>query len=49
MGNSEHYKMYKAGKLWLTAAITVLAFTGMTASVKADDQGTKPTDRKSVV
>ena len=49
MGNSEHYKMYKAGKLWLTAAITVLAFTGMTASVKADDQGTKPTSTQQVV
>ena len=49
MGNSEHYKMYKAGKLWLTAAITVLAFAGMTASVKADEQVTKPTSTQQVV
>lgn len=40
MNESKHYKMYKAGKLWLTATITVLAFTGMTTAVKADDQGT---------
>ena len=32
-----HFKLYKAGKLWLTASITVLGIMGA-SSVYADDQ-----------
>lgn len=32
-----HYKLYKAGKLWLTACITVLRIMGA-SSVYADEQ-----------
>lgn len=49
MNESKHYKMYKAGKLWLTATITVLAFTGMTTAVKADDQGTSTINTQQVI
>lgn len=37
----KHFKLYKAGKLWMTAALTILGAglttTMSTASVKADD------------
>lgn len=49
MNELKHYKMYKAGKLWLTATITVLAFTGMATSVKADNQETAATAPQSVI
>ena len=45
----ELVEMYKAGKLWLTATITVLAFTGMTTAVKADDQGTSTINTQQVI
>ena len=53
METKKHYKMYKSGKLWVSAAVATLALTAGMAygpSANADTaQPTQPTDRKSVV
>lgn len=39
---TKHYKMYKSGKMWCLAAVTVFAVMGMhTATVSADTNDTK--------
>ena len=35
-----HFKLYKAGKLWLTACITVLGIIGASSAYADDQQST---------
>ncbi len=48
MGNQEtkvHYKMYKAGKLWLYSSVALVSLAGMgmgTQVASADEKGSEP-------
>lgn len=49
MDNKKHFKLYKSGKLWCIAAITVAALTLTGVNAHADDSQTTNSSKNSLV